>query len=153
MPSAVPASTLPFTARTTFTARPVNSLGRGACPFWARKTPSVVPITSMWAEYDAERYADWSEGMQFGAGLALTAGNDPVFIRDFAQALDDAGFDYLTMAGHILSAEAGRYADRPTPTYAGPFHEPFVLFGYLAASTRRIRFRPNILILPLFPTA
>jgi len=91
--------------------------------------------------------------MQFGAGLPLTASNEPVQIRDFAQALDAAGFDYLTMAGHILSAEAGRYAERPTPTYAGPFHDPFVLFAYLAASTRRIRFRPNVLILPLFPTA
>ena len=91
--------------------------------------------------------------MQFGAGIALTAGSDPAPIRDFVQALDEAGFDYLTMAGHVLSAEAGRYPERPTPTYAGPFHDPFVLFGYLAGITRRIHFRTNILILPLLPTA
>ena len=91
--------------------------------------------------------------MKFGAGLALTAASDPVFVRDFAQALDDSGFDVLTLSGHLLAAEAGRFADRPTVTYAGPFHDPFVLFGYLSALTSRIHFRPNILILPLYPTA
>src|SRR5205085_3711779 len=55
--------------------------------------------------------------------------------------------------GHLLAVEAGRFADRPTPTYAGPFHDPFVLFGYLAAVTQRLHFRPSILILPLYETA
>jgi probable F420-dependent oxidoreductase len=91
--------------------------------------------------------------MQFGAGFALTAGHDPAPMRDFAQALDDAGFDFVTLAGHILAAESGRYPDRPTPTYSGPFHDPFVLFAYLAGITRRLHFRTNILILPLYPTA
>src|SRR6188508_2097729 len=91
--------------------------------------------------------------MQFGAGLALTASNDPARARDFAQTLDQAGFDFVTLAGHVLAAESGRYPDRPTATYTGPFHDPFVLFAYLAASTKRLRFRTNILILPLYPTA
>jgi probable F420-dependent oxidoreductase len=91
--------------------------------------------------------------MQFGAGLPITAMSDPGAIRDFAQALDSSGFDVLTTAGHTLSVPAGRHADRPTPLYAGPFHDPFVVFAYLAALTRRLRFRPSILILPLYPTA
>jgi probable F420-dependent oxidoreductase len=90
--------------------------------------------------------------MKFGAGLPITAADDTATLRDFVQALDSAGFDVLTTAGHVLSSPAGRFADRPAPTYAGPFHDPFVLFGYLAAITTRLHFRPSILILPLFPT-
>jgi probable F420-dependent oxidoreductase len=91
--------------------------------------------------------------MKFAAGFPLTASNDVASIREFAQRLDAAGFDVLTVSGHLLSVPAGRYADRPAPTYAGPFHDPFVLFGYLAAITQRLHFRPSILILPLYATA
>jgi probable F420-dependent oxidoreductase len=91
--------------------------------------------------------------MKFGAGLPLTATSDTAVLKDFVQAVDEAEFDLLTLAGHILTAENGRFPDRPAPTYTGPFHDPFVLFGYLAALTRHVHFRPNILILPLYPTA
>src|SRR6185369_16216506 len=75
------------------------------------------------------------------------------WIRTFAQALDAAGFDVLTVSGNVLSAESGRFEDRPSVTYAGPFHDPFVLFGYLSGITEHLHFRPNVLILPLYPTA
>src|SRR6266566_4670623 len=91
--------------------------------------------------------------MRIGTGLPLTALNDPIVVRDIAQALDTAGIDFITTAGHVLSAEAGRYPERPTPTYSGPFYDPFVLFSYLAGVTRRLAFRTSILILPLLPTA
>ena len=91
--------------------------------------------------------------MQYGTGFALAAMDDVAAIKDFAQALDGAGFDFVTVAGHLLSAEPGRFPDRPTPTYVGPFYDPFVLFSYLAAVTQRLQFRTSILILPLFPTA
>jgi probable F420-dependent oxidoreductase len=91
--------------------------------------------------------------MKYGAGLPLIAMGDPIAVRDFAQALDDSGFDLLTAAGHVLCAEPNRFPDRPLPTYSGPFHDPFVLFGYLAAVTKRLHFRPNVLILPLYETA
>src|SRR6266852_7355416 len=91
--------------------------------------------------------------MKYGAGLPLTAAGDNGALRDFVQALDGGGFDLLSVAGHVLSVPAERFTDRPVPTYAGPFHDPFVLFGYLAAITQRLHFRPSILILPLYPTA
>ena len=91
--------------------------------------------------------------MQFGAGLPITAMADAGAIRDYAQALDESGFDVLTTAGHVLGVPAGRHPERPAPLYAGPFHDPFVVFAYLAAITRRIHFRPSLLILPLYPTA
>jgi probable F420-dependent oxidoreductase len=91
--------------------------------------------------------------MKFGAGFALTAQADPIALRDMAQTLDGAGFDYVTTAGHLLCAPPDSYTERPLPTYVGPFREPFVFFAYLAAVTQRLAFRTNILILPLFPTA
>jgi probable F420-dependent oxidoreductase len=91
--------------------------------------------------------------MKFGAGFPITASSDTVALRDFAQALDGAGFDVVTTAGHLLGVEAGRLPDRPPQTYVGPFHDPFVLFSYLAAITQRLRFRTTILILPLYATA
>jgi probable F420-dependent oxidoreductase len=91
--------------------------------------------------------------VKFTAGLPIIAMSDPLAMRDFAQALDGAGFDVISTAGHVLAVPPGRFPDRPTPTYAGPFHDPFVLFGYLAAITQRLHFRSGILILPLLPTA
>jgi probable F420-dependent oxidoreductase len=91
--------------------------------------------------------------MKFGAGFALTAQADPIALRDMAQTLDGAGFDYVTTAGHLLCAPPDSYPERPQPTYVGPFREPFVFFAYLAAVTQRLAFRTSILILPLFPTA
>jgi probable F420-dependent oxidoreductase len=91
--------------------------------------------------------------MKFGAGFPLLAMSDPIAVRDFGQALDGAGFDFVTSSGHLLGIPAERLSDRPAPTYTGPFHDPFVLFGYLAAITQRLHFRTSVLILPLYPTA
>jgi probable F420-dependent oxidoreductase len=91
--------------------------------------------------------------MKYGAGFPLIATDDLSAIRDFAQTLDGSGFDLVAVAGHLLSAPPNRFPDRPPPTYVGPFHDPFVLFGYLAAITTRLHFRTNILILPLYETA
>jgi probable F420-dependent oxidoreductase len=91
--------------------------------------------------------------MKYGAGFPLLAMDDPIAIRDFAQALDGAGFDLITLGGHLLSAPANRFPDRPPQTYIGPFYDPFVLFGFLAGATSRVRFRTGVLILPLYETA
>jgi probable F420-dependent oxidoreductase len=81
-------------------------------------------------------------------------GADPVVIRDFAQAVEDLGVDHLVTYDHVLGAAT---SNRPgwIGAYAQPdmFHEPFVLFGYLAACTRRIELVTGILILPQRQTA
>jgi probable F420-dependent oxidoreductase len=81
-------------------------------------------------------------------------GADPVVIRDFAQAVEDLGFDHLVTYDHVLGAST---ANRPgwIGAYAQPdmFHEPFVLFGYLAGCTRRLELATGILILPQRQTA
>lgn len=91
--------------------------------------------------------------MKYGSGYALAALPDPVMVRDYAQALEGAGFDFTGVGGHVLSQPAGTHEGRPPQTYAGPFYDHFVLFSYLAAVTERIHFVSAILILPEWPTA
>ena len=91
--------------------------------------------------------------MQYGSALPITAFADPGAVRDYAATLEDAGFDFTSTSGHVLAQPAGTHPDRPSRQYAGPFHDPFVTFGFLAASTRRLRFITGILILPAWPTA
>ena len=90
--------------------------------------------------------------MKYALNLPLIA-MEPQQIKDLAQTAEDEGFDLLTIGGHLLSAEAGRYPERPVGNYAGQYHEPFVLFSYLAGATRRISFMNSILILPMLQTA
>lgn len=77
-------------------------------------------------------------------------GDDPVAVRDFAQAAEDLGYDHLVAYDHVVGAV---HADRQPPlwgpyTEADPFHEPFVLFGFLAGVTRRLELATGVIILP-----
>jgi probable F420-dependent oxidoreductase len=76
-------------------------------------------------------------------------GTDPIAIRDYAQAAESIGFDYLLAFDHVLGANAGsRLGWGGSYSHTDSFHEPFVLFGYLAAVTRTIGLTTGILILP-----
>jgi probable F420-dependent oxidoreductase len=90
--------------------------------------------------------------MRYGAGFPLKALPDATAIRDYAVALEEAGFDFTSTAGHVLGQPSGTYPDRGAPQYTGPFNDPFVTFSFLAGVTRRIRFMSAILILPALPT-
>src|SRR5262245_15121496 len=74
-------------------------------------------------------------------------GNDPAKIRDWAQAAEDLGFAYIEVPDHVFGASA---RDGWTPLYneQDPFREPFVLLGFLAAVTKRIRLSSGVLIAP-----
>ncbi len=94
--------------------------------------------------------------MKIGAVFPTTEiGSDPSAIRDFAKAAEALGFDHLVTYDHVLGAV---HADR-NPKLGGPyteadaFHEPFVLFGYLAAATTRLELATGVLILPQRQTA
>lgn len=94
--------------------------------------------------------------MKLGAVFPQTEiGTDPIVIRDYAQAVEALGYDYLLTFEHILGADPADYRDgrRFAYTYRDMFHEPFVLFGYLAALTRRLELVTGILILPQRNTA
>jgi probable F420-dependent oxidoreductase len=80
---------------------------------------------------------------------------DPIAIRDFAQGVEAIGFDHLLMFEHVLGASPeNREAEWTGPyTHEHQFHEPFVLFGYLAGFTRSIELVTDILVLPQRQTA
>lgn len=81
-------------------------------------------------------------------------GTDPTMIRDYAQAAESLGYDYILVYDHVLGANvAARRGWRGPYTHEHMFHEPFVLFGHLAACTRRIELVTGILILPQRQTA
>jgi probable F420-dependent oxidoreductase len=82
-------------------------------------------------------------------------GTDPAVIRDFAQTAEDLGYDHIVIYDHVLGAV---HAARE-PKLLGPydekdaFHEPFVLFAWLAGQTRRIELATGVLVLPQRQTA
>ena len=89
--------------------------------------------------------------MKIGAVFPhLEIGNDPIVIRDWAQAVEEIGYSHILAYDHVIGAV---HEDRE-PKLWGPyteesaFHEPFVLFGYFAAVTQKVELATGILILP-----
>jgi len=81
-------------------------------------------------------------------------GLDPGAIRDYAQAVEALGYTHILTFDHVLGANPDRPGGWKGPyTYRHSFHEPFVLFGFLAAATRRVELVTGILILPQRQTA
>ena len=77
-------------------------------------------------------------------------------MRDFAQAAEELGYAHMICYDHVLGASAAAYdKERLTGPYRehDMFHEPMVLFGYLAALTKRIVFTTGVIILPQRQTA
>ena len=81
-------------------------------------------------------------------------GTDPGAIKEFAVGAEELGAGHLLVYDHVLGAQR----DRPGG-FNGPydsdtaFHEPMVLFGFIAAVTRRVDLVTAILILPQRQTA
>ncbi len=81
-------------------------------------------------------------------------GQDPSAVRDYAQAVEAMGYTHILVFDHVLGANPERPGGWKGPyTYRHVFHEPFVLFGYLAAVTQRVELVTGILILPQRQTA
>jgi len=75
-------------------------------------------------------------------------GNDPAVIRDFAQAMEGAGFNHIVAAEHVAGGHPDRLRDERVHTYDVVYHDPFVLFSFMAAVTTTLEFCTAILILP-----
>ncbi len=76
-------------------------------------------------------------------------GNDPTAIRDYAQAVEAMGYTHILAFDHVLGANRASHPDLKGPyTHEHAFHEPFVLYGFLAALTRRVELVTGIIILP-----
>ncbi len=75
--------------------------------------------------------------------------DDPVAVRDFAQAVEGMGFDHMLFIDHVLGVSDEDYPDVHGPyRHTHRFHEPFAVMAYLAGLTERIEFFTAILILP-----
>ncbi|HKS88822.1 MAG TPA: LLM class F420-dependent oxidoreductase [Stellaceae bacterium] len=86
--------------------------------------------------------------MQLGALLPLgDIGGEPAVVREYAQTAEGIGYDFLEAPDHVLGAREGER------TGAGLYHDPFVLFGYLAGCTAKLGFSTGVLILPQRQTA
>jgi probable F420-dependent oxidoreductase len=89
--------------------------------------------------------------MRIGAVYPQTeAGGDPRNVRTFGLAMESMGLDHLLAYDHVAGAS---HADRDPPLWGpytenDPFHDPLVMFAYLAGLTQKIEFATGVLILP-----
>lgn len=96
------------------------------------------------------------QGMKIGVTIPnIELSNDVVEIRDFCQAAEALGYDHLMLYDHVLGADTSVRPDwrphmgKPAQyTIDDSFHEPFVLYGFIAAVTQRIGLATGIMILP-----
>jgi len=82
-------------------------------------------------------------------------GGDPAAVRRIGRAVEELGYSHLLAYDHVLGAV---HADRTPPltgpyTEHDPFHDPFVMFAFLAGITTRIGFTTGVLVLPQRQTA
>lgn len=79
---------------------------------------------------------------------------DRVAIRDWAQAAEAIGFDFIEVSDHVLGADRAALPDFRGPYDANDaFHETFVTLSYIAAATERVGLASGVLILPQRQTA
>jgi probable F420-dependent oxidoreductase len=87
--------------------------------------------------------------MKIGVVFPQTeAGADPGALRSYAEAVSDLGYDHVLAYDHVLGADPSVHTGWSGPyDLHSTFHEPFVLFGYLAALSR-LELVTGILVLP-----
>jgi probable F420-dependent oxidoreductase len=80
---------------------------------------------------------------------------DPSAVCGIGLAAEARGFGHLLAYDHVLGAvHADRARRLPGPyTEADPFHDPLVMFAYLAGITERIEFVTGVMVLPQRQTA
>ena len=80
--------------------------------------------------------------------------SDPIAIRDYAQAVEAMGYEFVLAYDHVLGANPDRPGGWSGPyTHESSFMEPFVLFSFMAGATSKLGFATGILILPQRETA
>jgi probable F420-dependent oxidoreductase len=93
--------------------------------------------------------------MRIGVTFPQTElGGDAGAVRAYGQRVEELGFTHILAYDHVLGADpevhqgwAGPYDVRTT------FHEPLVMFGYLAAVTTTLELVTGVIILPQRQTA
>jgi probable F420-dependent oxidoreductase len=88
--------------------------------------------------------------MQIGVVFPqLEIGPDPAGVRAYAHAVQQLGFKHLMIYDHVVGADPASYPGWSGPyTFESQFHEPFVVFGYLAAVAPELELVTGVIILP-----
>src|SRR5271163_4102933 len=87
--------------------------------------------------------------MLLGASVPVgDIGTGPAVLRDYAQAAEGLGYDYLVGPDHVLGMNpTADTSGRRVGTTATAYHDPFVLFAFLSGCTQKIGFAAGVLIL------
>ena len=81
-------------------------------------------------------------------------GGDPGAVRAYGQRVEELGFSHVLVYDHVVGADPTVHRDWNGPyDVHTTFHEPFVMFGYLAAVTRSLELVTGVIILPQRQTA
>src|ERR1700733_11368975 len=92
--------------------------------------------------------------MRIGAVFPQTEiGSDPADVRRWATTVEDLGYNHILAYDHVLGAGTDTRPGWQGYTSESLFHEVFVLYGYLAAVTRRVELVTGVVILPQRQTA
>jgi probable F420-dependent oxidoreductase len=75
-------------------------------------------------------------------------GGDPAVVRAYAQGVEELGFTHILAYDHVVGADPKVHRGWHGPyNIHSTFHEPFVMFGYLAAITS-LELVTGVIILP-----
>jgi len=84
----------------------------------------------------------------------IELGGDPHAVRRFALASEELGYDHLLAYDHVIGASHDREPKLWGPyTDRDPFHDPLIMFAYLAGITQKLEFTTGVIILPQRQTA
>lgn len=83
----------------------------------------------------------------------LEIGDDPAVIRNWAETIEQVGYNHVLAYDHVLGADPEHRPGWTGYTHESLFHEVFVLFGYLAAITTSLELVTGVLVLPQRQTA
>src|SRR5246500_2517056 len=89
--------------------------------------------------------------MKLGVALPIVdIGGKPVALREFAQAAEEIGYQGIAAPDHVLGANLASRPGwtQPRARSTDLYHDPFVLFGFLAGCTNIGDFSTQVLILP-----
>lgn len=94
-------------------------------------------------------------GMRIGVVFPQTElGGDPGAVRAYGERVEELGFTHVLAYDHVVGADTSVHQG-----WTGPydidttFHEPLVMFGFLAAVTTRLELVTGVIILPQRQTA
>ena len=76
-------------------------------------------------------------------------GGDPGAVRAYGESVEQLGFSHILVYDHVVGADPAVHKGWNGPYDVNTtFHEPFVMYGYLAAVTRSLELVTGVIILP-----